>query len=97
MVSLTPEVKQQLKYRQNLDLQNETGVLIVEVVPNSPAAQAGLRSGDILKAIAETQITSTPQVQDIVETTPPGEELPLEVLRDNSPINLTVIVGILPN
>ncbi len=97
MVSLTPEVKQQLKYRQNLDLRDETGVLIVEVLPNSPAAQAGLRSGDVIIAIADTQITSTPQVQDIVESTPSGEELPLEVLRDNSPINLTVTVGILPN
>ena len=97
MVSLTPEVKQQLKNRQNIDLQAETGVLIVEVLPNSPAAQAGLKTGDIVKAIAKTQITSTPQVQDIVETTPPGEELPLEVLRDNRAVNLTVTVGILPN
>ncbi|HHP7231945.1 MAG TPA: HhoA/HhoB/HtrA family serine endopeptidase [Xenococcaceae cyanobacterium] len=96
MASLTPEVKQQLKNQQNIDLQEQTGVLVVEVVPNSPAARAGLRGGDVIQAIANETVTTAAQIQKVVAQTPPGETLALELLRDNRPTSVTVEVGILP-
>ncbi len=97
MASLTPEIKQQLKNKQNINLQNETGVLIVEVVPNSPAAKAGLRGGDVIKAIAGQNITAADQIQKVVEKTSPGEKISIELLRDNRTVEVTVEVGILPS
>ena len=97
MASLTPEIKQQLKNKHNINLQNETGVLIVEVVPNSPAAKAGLRGGDVIKAIAGQSITAADQIQKVVEKTSPGEKLSIELLRDNRTVEVTVEVGILPS
>ena len=97
MASLTPEIKQQLKNKHNINLQNETGVLIVEVVPNSPAAKAGLRGGDVIKAIAGQNITAADQIQKVVEKTSPGEKISIELLRDNRTVEVTVEVGILPS
>ncbi len=97
MASLTPEIKQQLKEKQNINLQNETGVLIVEVVPNSPAAKAGLRGGDVIQAIAGQNITAADQIQKVVGKTSPGEKLSIELLRDNRTVEVTVEVGILPS
>lgn len=97
MVSLTPEIKQQLKTRRNVDLGDTEGVLIVEVVPNSPAAKAGLRGGDVIKSISDRDINTANEVQEIVSKVKPGDELALDLLRDNRNIQTTVEVGVLPN
>ncbi|MDJ0681258.1 MAG: HhoA/HhoB/HtrA family serine endopeptidase [Xenococcaceae cyanobacterium MO_167.B52] len=97
MVSLTPEIKQELKARRNIDLADTEGVLIVEVVPDSPAAKAGLRGGDVIVAIADKNISAANQLQEIVAKTAPGDKLSLELLRDNRDIEMTVEVGVLPN
>lgn len=97
MASLTPEVKQQLRETQNLDLGNKEGVLIIEVLPNSPAAKAGLRGGDVIEMVNGQPIKSADQVQQAVEKTQVGASLPLTLYRQAQTINLNVQVGLLPN
>ncbi|GAB4241820.1 MAG: HhoA/HhoB/HtrA family serine endopeptidase [Stanieria sp.] len=97
MASLTPEVKQQLKTTQNLDLGDREGVLIIEVLPNSPAAKAGLRGGDVITMINNQPIKSADQVQQTVEKTQVGASLPLTLYRQDQIMNLNVQVGLLPN
>ncbi|AFZ35229.1 HtrA2 peptidase [Stanieria cyanosphaera PCC 7437] len=97
MASLTPEVKQQLKTTQNLDLGDREGVLIIEVLPNSPAAQAGLRGGDVITMINNQPIKSADQVQQTVEKTQVGASLPLTLYRQDQTMNLNVQVGLLPS
>ena len=97
MTSLTPEVKEQLKRSQDFALNIEQGVLIVEVMPNSPAALAGLRPGDIIQAIDGAEIASADQVQKAVEQVKVGQQLPLGLNRQGNSIDLKVKVGILPN
>jgi Do/DeqQ family serine protease len=96
MASLTPEIKQQLKDTQNFDLGNREGVLVIEVLPNSPAAQADLRSGDVIESIDGQAIKSAAQIQQTVEKTKVGEQLPLTVYRQDRTIELKVEVGLLP-
>lgn len=45
---------------------SEAQVFVMEVLPDSVAAQAGLESGDIIKAVEGQKITSNEELQDLV-------------------------------
>ena len=97
MTPITAEVAAQLKSRFNLEATEDDGILIVGVMPNSPAARAGLQQGDIVRAISQKDVSTPVDVQKIVEKTQVGEILALQVLRQNSNLDLSIEVGILPD
>ncbi|GAB4530321.1 MAG: HhoA/HhoB/HtrA family serine endopeptidase [Pleurocapsa sp.] len=96
MASLTPEIKTQLKNQQNFVLDKEKGVIVVEVMPNSPAAKAGIRAGDVITTLNGEEITTADQVQKAVEKVKAGDRLPLQLSRQGQDLNLDVAVGVLP-
>lgn len=61
-----------------------------EVAPNSPAARAGLRPGDIITQINSVEIQNANQVQDSVEATNLGKSLQITVNRNGSTQQLTL-------
>ncbi|MBP5210343.1 MAG: trypsin-like peptidase domain-containing protein, partial [Bacteroidales bacterium] len=61
----------------------ENGVLITDVKSGSPAASAGIKSGDILKEINLVKVPTASEVQTQVNKLRPGEKAVLTVLRDN--------------
>ncbi len=95
MVPLTPEIKQELQERQGLNLSEEEGVLIIKVMPNSPAEKAGLKEGDVIKAIDRQDINNPSQVQKAVEKVAVGQKLPLTLARNGKTFDLSVNVGAL--
>lgn len=97
MVEVTPEIKNKLQESQGLNLTTDKGVLIAKVMPDSPAEQAGLKAGDILRGIGKKLLNNPGEVQKAVEKTQVGEILHLQIERNGSPINLSVKVGVLPN
>ena len=96
MVEVTPELKQQLKERGGVDLKSDRGVVIMKVMPNSPADLAGIQSGDVIQSVNGQEIKTPSEVQAIVEKTSIGSELPLEVSRDDRPVKISIKVGTLP-
>ena len=96
MAGITPELRQQLKARSNIDLGTDKGVLIVDVVPNSPASQAGLRSGDVILEIADTSVSQADEVQKAVSKVEVNSDVVLRVRRNGKPQNIKVRVGVLP-
>ncbi|HEY9298958.1 MAG TPA: HhoA/HhoB/HtrA family serine endopeptidase, partial [Phormidium sp.] len=99
MVDLTPEIKQNINSdpELNLTVNQDEGVLIVQVMPNSPAQKAGLRSGDIISRINNQAVKDSNSVQQAVDASTIGSRLPMEVRRGGQNVDLVVQPGALPN
>ncbi|MDX1434571.1 MAG: DegQ family serine endoprotease, partial [Gammaproteobacteria bacterium] len=75
--ALSPEA------RARLDLaENETGVLIVDVAKDSPAAKGGLRPGDVIKRVGRKEVDSVRDVTEAVETDDDAKTVLRLVKRD---------------
>ncbi len=73
-----------------------SGLLITQVQPDSPAARAGLKSGDILVEFDGRKVSTPNHLQTIVERSDVGGSYPLVVIRDGQPMELSVVVAALP-
>lgn len=73
------------------------GVLIVEVLPETPAARDGLKNGDLVVAFKGRPVVDTRTLQRLVAATPVGEEVTLTVLRgEEGRRRVAVRVGVMP-
>jgi S1-C subfamily serine protease len=63
------------------------------VMPNSPAERAGLKEGDIIRAVNDITIDATHSLEDVLIQYDPEQELTLDVLRAGQPITLTLVLG----
>ncbi|MFQ6043086.1 MAG: trypsin-like peptidase domain-containing protein [Candidatus Poribacteria bacterium] len=69
------------------------GVLIGNVVPDSPADEAGLKVGDIIEEVDEHGVKSVLDLQNAVAKAPVGEHLRVVINRDGEELEINVIVG----
>jgi len=98
MVTLTPEVRQDINSdpESNLNVTEEQGVLIVRVVPDSPAARAGLRAGDVVRSVNGQNIAQADELQNAVAQSQVGSNMQVQVRRGGQDVDLTVQPGALP-
>jgi len=75
-----------------LGLQTPDGVLIAQVLDNSPADKAGLRQGDIVTKIDGEKIKSGAQFRTQVALKAPGTKVELTILRDNKERKIPVVL-----
>ncbi len=92
MTTLTPQLAQENNRNPNspIQLPEVRGVLVVQVLPNTPAAAAGLRWGDVIVAIDGQPVATADQLQSIVETSEIGQTLQFQVKRGNQTQQLAV-------
>jgi S1-C subfamily serine protease len=69
----------------------DPGVEIVEVVPGSPAAEAGLRTGDLLVELDGRRLTGVQDVQRLMEDEVIGSRVVVTALRDGLERRMTVV------
>ena len=92
-------------FGERMGLGTETGVLIVDLVPGSPAAEAGLRGpsaqvrygnyivdvgGDVLVEIDGRTLRSSTDIGSALERRRPGDQVPLTIFRDGQEMDVQV-------
>lgn len=82
---------------EQLAIPADKALVITELSPEGPAAQAGLLVGDVVTAIAGVPILSGVLTQKQVVNTPPGEYLTLEFYRQGVLMEANVLVGVRPS
>jgi S1-C subfamily serine protease len=73
-----------------LDLPNPRAVEIVSVEPETPAARAGLQTGDLVVAIGERPVHTVDDVHRLLVASPIGEPMALTVVRGAERHDVTV-------
>jgi S1-C subfamily serine protease len=100
MVELSPEMVDRINQEQQLNIKidndDEPGVLIVGVMPDSPAEAAGLEVGDVIRAIEGTPVDAPPAVQARVEASTIGDTLNLDIHRNGRDQTLAVKPAAMP-
>ena len=84
---LTPEIAQRFNLRQT------RGVLMLEVTPGSPAANAGIRPGDVLIRAADRPLATVEDFLAALRTRSPGESLQVTLSRGGEEQTVTVRLG----
>lgn len=84
---LTPELVDSFK------LGDANGVLVTDVIRNSPAEKAGIMTGDILLAIDGHAITDWSSMLETVANTPPNKVVSVETVHNNKKQTLQVKIG----
>ncbi|HXW51185.1 MAG TPA: trypsin-like peptidase domain-containing protein [Candidatus Acidoferrales bacterium] len=86
MQSLTPQIANYLGYN------GTQGVVVGEVVPQSPADKAGLQSSDIILELNHQKVTSSDQIRNAIAKMKVGDKITLLVWRNGNlqPIDVTL-------
>jgi S1-C subfamily serine protease len=97
---------------QELGLDTEFGALIADIVPEGPAAKAGLRGGDgsirfqaaeyetggdVIVEIEGDEVTEPDSLIKLIDEKEPGEKIDLTILRDNKRQDVEVTLGKRPD
>ncbi len=76
-----------------LGLPPAAGIQISAVVPGSPAAQAGLRVGDVVTKLNDQQVDQEHPLQSLLVKFRPGDKVRLTIIRDTATQTLEVTLG----
>jgi serine protease Do len=76
-----------------LNLPEEKGALVTRVEDDSPAAEAGLKTDDVIVRYHGESVLGATQLARLVRETPVGRKVPLEVVRGGSTVKLTATLG----
>ena len=87
---VTPELAKQF------GLKDEIGVLIGEVVEDSPAEKAGLKSSDLIVAFDGREVTDVEHLRNLVAGTLPDKNVEIRYIRNGQPGLVKVAIAEMP-
>lgn len=78
---------------QSFKLSIRQGALISGVMNDSPAAKAGIKTGDVLVAINDKVVTDSTSMLSLISGLSPGSSAQLKLIRSHKDIELKIVVG----
>jgi serine protease Do len=81
---------------ESMGITGAKGALVSDVTENSPAAKAGIRTGDTVVSVNGTEVLEPKDLARRVAQIKPGEPVEITVIRDGKPTNLSVEIGTMP-
>ena len=84
---LTPELA------ESFGIESKSGVIITGVLQNGPAAQAGIRPGDVIVGVAGRNVTNVAQLLSAVAALQPGTPATLDVVRKDGKSSVDITPG----
>jgi serine protease Do len=89
--TVTPDIA------DSLGLKQATGALVSEPQKDSPAAKAGIASGDVITSVNDTPVHDPRELARKIGTMSPGTAINLEVIHNGQSKTVTLTLGTLPN
>lgn len=80
------------KYDLNTDVKSFNGVLVEKLEKDGPAYQAGIRLGDIITKINNTEVNSQSAFEEELSYHYPGDKITFTYLRDNKPSTISLVL-----
>ena len=81
---------------ESLDLEETHGALVAGVAPDSPAAVAGIKPGDVIVSLDGDKLEEFKDLPKLVADTAAGTESTLQVMRQGETLDLEVEIGSMP-
>jgi len=78
---------------KSFDLDKGEGILVAQVMDDSPAAKAGMKQGDIIISFRDTPVSSAGALRNLVALSSPESKASITVMRDGKKIMLNVTIG----
>ena len=82
---------------ESYNLPKPEGSLVTQVTPNSPAAKAGFKSGDVILKFNGSAISRTSDLLNYLNRTLPNQVIQLQVLRDDKVRNISATLTTAPD
>jgi serine protease DegS len=79
-----------------VDASGKRVLVVANVLPDSPAARAGLTRGDVIVSINGEAASSARVVTQQISLAAPGSTLDLQLLRDGEPVEVRATAGVRP-
>jgi len=79
------------------DLGTEMGALVIDVVPGTPADDAGLEQWDVIVRIGDADIASSADAVAAILETLPGDEVEIEIVRGEAQLTIEATIGERPS
>jgi S1-C subfamily serine protease len=95
--SLTPQLAREVNATNaECQLPETNGVVVVEVMPGSPAAKGGLKACDLIEKVGSTDVDNPSEVQVAVDQGRVGEPLAVQIQRGEQELQVEVKPAELP-
>ena len=88
---VTPEIAKQFGLPEDTN-----GVLVGDVIKDSPAEESGIERGDIIVRVNDEEVNSPGELQDKIRSIEIGEKANVEVVREGKEISFVVKIGEMP-